>query len=200
MFTYLKRNLVAGILVTLPLLLTVYILIILFQFADGILGKFINNYLKQTLGFYIPGLGLILSLTIIFIVGLLTTHFLGRRLYFILDKALRRFPLIRHIYPSIKQITEFLFASKRQEFKKVVLVEYPRCGIWSIGFVTNEGLKEARDKTKQDLLSIFIPSSPGPLTGFFVLIPRQEVLFLEIPIEDVIKLIVSGGLLNSPLP
>ena len=197
MLTYLKRNLIAGILIFLPLLLTINILIILFQFADGILGKFINNYLEQTLGFYIPGLGLILFLIIIFFTGFLTTHFLGKRLYLAVDRSLRRFPLIRHIYPSLKQITEFLFASGRYKFKQVVLVEYPRRGIWSLAFVTNEGLQEARDKTKQDLLNIFIPSSPGPLTGFFMLIPRQEVIFLEIPIEEAIKLIVSGGLLNT---
>ena len=200
MFTYLKRNFIAGILVSFPLLLTVYILVILFQFVDGILGKFVNTYLSKALGFYIPGLGLILFLIIIFLVGFLTTHFLGRRLYFILDKTLRRFPLIRHIYPSIKQIIEFLFAYQRQAFKKVVLVEYPRPGIWSVGFVTNEAFGEAREKTKQDLMNVFIPSSPGPLTGFFILIPRQEVIFLDIPIEDAIKLIVSGGLLNPVSP
>ncbi|MBL7081156.1 MAG: DUF502 domain-containing protein [Candidatus Omnitrophica bacterium] len=200
MFTYIKRNFITGILVTFPLLLTVYILVVIFQFADGILGKFINTHLSRFLGFYIPGLGLILFLIIVFFVGFLTTHFLGRRLYFILDKALKRFPLIRHIYPSIKQIIEFLFASQHQRFKRVVLVEYPRTGIRSIGFITNQGFEEAREKTKQDLLSIFIPSSPGPLTGFFILVPRQEVIFLDIPVEDAIKLIVSGGLLNPVLP
>ena len=198
MFAYIKRNLIAGILVILPLLLTVYILVILFCFAGGILDKFVNTYLERLLGFYIPGLGLILFLIIIFLVGFLATRFLGRRLYSILDRALRRFPLIRHIYPSIKQITEFLFASGRQQFKQVVLVEYPRRGIWSLGFVTNKGFKEAGDKTKQDLLNIFIPSSPGPLTGFFILIPRQEAIFLDIAVEEAIKLIVSGGLLNPP--
>ncbi|MFH1577949.1 MAG: DUF502 domain-containing protein, partial [Candidatus Omnitrophota bacterium] len=154
MFVYIKRNFIAGILVILPLLFTVYILVNLFQFADAILGKFINIYLESIFGFYIPGLGLIIFLIIIFVAGFLTTHFLGRRLYFILDRALRRFPLIRYIYPSIKQITEFLFSSQRQAFKKVVLVEYPRRGIWSIGFATNEGFSEARDKLKQDLLNI----------------------------------------------
>lgn len=200
MFTYIKRNFIAGILVILPLLLTIYILVVLFQFADGILGKYINVYLRRFLGFYVPGLGLIIFLIIIFLVGFLTTHFLGRKLYLILDKGLRRFPLIRHVYPSIKQIIEFLFASQRQAFKKAVLVQYPREGVWSVGFVTNEGLKEASDKTKQSLLNIFIPSSPGPLTGFFILVPRQEVIFLDIPIEEAIKLIVSGGLLNPVLP
>ena len=199
MFTYIKRNFIAGILVIFPLLLTIYILVVLFQFADGILGKYINTYLRRFLGFYVPGLGLIIFLIIIFLVGFLTTHFLGRKLYLILDKCLRRFPLVRHVYPSIKQIIEFFFAFQRQSFKKAVLVQYPREGVWSVGFITNEGLKEASDKTKQSLLNIFIPSSPGPLTGFFILVPRQEVIFLDIPIEEAIKLIVSGGLLN-PIP
>ena len=200
MFNYIKRYFIAGILVTLPLLITVYILAIFFQFADGILEKLVNIPLKRFLGFYIPGLGLILSLITIFLVGFLTTHFLGKQLYILLDKALRRFPLVRHIYPSVKQIIGFLFASQNQAFKKVVLVEYPRCGIWSLGFVTNEGLQEAKNKSKHDLLNIFIPSSPGPLTGFFVLVPQQEVIFLDITIEDAIKLVVSGGLLNPASP
>ena len=200
MLTYIKRNFIAGILVILPLLLTIYILVVLFQFTDSILGKFINTYLRRLIGFYIPGLGLIIFLIIIFLVGFLTTHFLGRKLYLILDKALRRFPLVRHVYPSVKQIIEFLFSYQRQAFKKAVLVEYPRRDVWSVGFITNEGLKEASDKTKQALLNIFIPSSPGPLTGFFILAPCQEVIFLDITIEDAIKLIVSGGLLNPVLP
>ena len=112
------------------------------------------------------------------------------------DDSIKRLPLTRYVYPSIKKITEFLFAHHRQAFKKVVLVEYPRRGIWSLGFITNEAFQEIKDKTKQDLLNIFIPSSPGPLTGFFILTPRQEVIFLDIPIEDAVRLIVSGGLLN----
>jgi uncharacterized membrane protein len=197
MFAFMRRNLIAGILVILPLLLTVYVLIILFKFIDGILGRFVNTYLMDFLGFYIPGLGIILSLIIIFLVGFLTTHFVGKKLYLILEeKILMNFPLIRHIYPSLKQITEFLFASKRQSFKKVVLVEYPKPSIWVIGFITNKGFVEAEEKTRQGLLNIFIPSSPGPLTGFFILVPRQDVIFLDIPIEEAIKLIVSGGLLN----
>ena len=200
MFNYIKRYFIAGVLVILPLLITIYILVVFFQFVDGILDRFINNYLREFLGFYIPGLGLILVLITIFLVGFLTTHFLGRRLYLILDKTLRKFPLVRHIYPAAKQIIGFLFASQQQRFKKVVLVEYPRRSIWSIGFITNEGFQEIRQKTKRDLLNIFIPSSPGPLTGFFTLIPRKEVIFLDIAVEDAIKLVVSGGLVNPALP
>ncbi|RKY29329.1 MAG: DUF502 domain-containing protein [Candidatus Omnitrophota bacterium] len=200
MFSNIKKYFIAGILVLLPFLITIYILINLFQFADSILGKFINIYLVETLGFYIPGLGLIIFLIIIFLIGFLTTHFLGKRLYFILDAALRRFPLIRLIYPSIKQIIEFLFTTQRQTFKKTVLVEYPRTGIWSMGFITNEGFQEAKDKTKKELLNIFIPSSPGPFTGFYILVPRQEVIILDITVEDAVKLLISGGLLNPVSP
>ncbi len=196
MFSNIKKYFIAGVLVLLPFLITAYILINLFQFADSILGKFINIYLMKILGFYIPGLGLIIFLIIIFLIGFLTTHFLGKRLYLILDAALRRFPLIRLIYPSIKQIVEFLFATQRQTFKKTVLVEYPKTGIWSMGFITNEGFQEAKDKTKEELLNIFIPSSPGPFTGFYILVPRQEVIILDITVEDAVKLLVSGGLLN----
>jgi uncharacterized membrane protein len=196
MFFNIKKYFIAGILVLLPFLITIFILINLFQFADSILGKFINIYLVEILGFYIPGLGLIIFLIIIFLIGFLTTHFLGKRLYLILDAALRRFPLIRLIYPSIKQIIEFLFATQRQTFKKTVLVEYPKTGIWSMGFITNEGFQEAKDKTKKELLNIFIPSSPGPFTGFYILVPRQEVIILDITVEDAVKLLVSGGLLN----
>ena len=196
MVRQIKRYLIAGILVILPLLITIYILTAFLQFADGILGKFINTYLKEILGFYIPGLGLILFLIIIFFTGFLTTHFLGKRFYLLVDKALRRFPLVGLVYPSIKQIIDFLFTPRHPGFKRVVLIEYPRSGVWAIGFSTNEGFREANRKTAKELLNIFIPSSPGPLTGFFILVPREDVIFLDIAIEDAIKLIVSGGLLN----
>ncbi len=200
MMKQIKRYFIAGILIILPLFITGYILVVFVKFADGILGKFINNYLRQILGFYIPGLGLILFLAFIFVTGFLTAHFLGKRFYLLIDKMLRRFPVVGYIYPAIKQITEFLFASKRPAFKKVVLIEYPRRGLWSIGFSTNEGFQEAVEKTGRDLLSVFIPSSPGPLTGFFILIPPQEAIFLDMAVEDAIKLVVSGGLLNPASP
>ena len=200
MLKNIKKYFITGILVLFPLLITIFILINVFNFTDRILGKYINTYLKNILGFYIPGLGIILCIIILFFVGFLTTHFIGRRLYLLLDKALRRFPLIRLIYPSAKQIIEFLFAQKSYAFKKVVLVEYPRKGIWSIGFTTNEGFQEAKEKSNHDLLNVFIPSSPGPLTGFLVLIPRQEVVFLDIATEDAIRLLVSGGVLNPISP
>ena len=196
MFKFIKRNLIAGILVTLPLVLTAYVLVILFKFADNMIGKFANASLREYLGFYIPGLGIIIILIIIFLVGFLTRLFLGKRLYLILDRTLVHFPLVRHVYPAAKQIVAFLFTPRYHSFKKVVLVEYPRHGLWSLGFITNESFHEAKRKTKKDLLNVFIPSSPGPFTGFFILVPRREIIILDVAIEDAIKLMVSGGLLN----
>lgn len=195
-FNLIRRYFITGLLTILPLFLTLYILFILFRFADGILGRFINVFLKEKFGFYIPGLGLILSLLIITIFGFLSTHFLGRYLYNLLDRIFRNFPLIRHIYPSLKNIFEFLFSKEHLSFKKAVLVRYPTRESWTIGFITNEGFKESIEKTKQDLLNIFVPLSPNPISGFLIFAPREDIIFLDISIEEAMKLIVSGGLLN----
>lgn len=183
---------VAGLLVILPLFLSIHILFFLFRFADGILGKFI----KERLGFYIPGLGLVFSLVTVTVFGFLSTLFLGRYLYNLIDKIFRNFPLIRHIYPSIKNIFEFLFSKEHLSFKKAVLVRYPTKESWTIGFITNEGFKESVEKTKKNLLNIFVPFSPNPITGFLVFAPSEDVIFLDISIEEAMKLVVSGGLLN----
>jgi uncharacterized membrane protein len=195
-FNYVWRYFITGLLVILPLFLSLYILFILFRFADGILGRFVNIYLKKKFGFYIPGLGLILSLVIITIFGFLSTHFLGRYIYNLLDRIFKNFPLIRHIYPSIKNIFEFLFSKESLSFKKAVLVRYPTKESWTIGFVTNEGFKESIEKTRKDLLNVFVPLSPNPISGFLIFAPREDVIFLDISIEEAMKLIISGGMLN----
>jgi len=190
-----RRYFITGLLVILPLFLSLHILFLLFRFADGILGRFI----KERIGFYIPGLGLIFSLVTITIFGFLSTHFFGRYLYNLIDRIFRNFPLIRHIYPSIKSIFEFLFSKEHLSFKKAVLVRYPTKESWTIGFITNEGFKESKEKTKKNLLNIFVPFSPNPITGFLILAPFEDVIFLDISIEEAMKLVVSGGLLNPEL-
>lgn len=195
-FGFIRRYFITGLLVILPLFLSLYILFILFRFFDGILGRFVNIYLKDRFGFFIPGLGLILSLIIITFFGFLSTRFLGRYLYNLVDRLFKSFPLVRHIYPSLKQIFEFLFSEKSLSFKKAVLVCYPTKESWTIGFITNEGFLESLDKTKKDLLNIFVPLSPNPISGFLIFAPKEDVIFLDISIEEAIKLIVSGGLLN----
>lgn len=196
MITQIKKYFVAGLLTILPLALSVYIMVVLFKLVDGILGKYINAYLKDLLGFYIPGLGIILFIAIIFLSGILSIHLFGARLHLFLGRALARFPLLRYIYPSVKKIFEFIFSDTSLGFKKAVLVQYPSKGIWAIGFIANEGYPAAEEKTGKKFFNIYLPSSPNPTTGFFFLIPKDEVIMLDIGIKEAMRLIMSGGLLN----
>lgn len=191
-----RKYFVAGLLAILPISLSIYILVILFRLTDGILGRFLNVYLENTLGFYIPGLGLILFISIIFFVGILSIHVFGTGLHRLFDNMLGRFPLIRHIYPSIRKVFEFIFSDNKTGFKKTVLIEYPYKGLWSLGFIANEGFKEAQDRTGRKLFNVYIPMVPNPTTGFFVLVPEDQLMVLNMNVHEAMKLIMSAGVLN----
>jgi uncharacterized membrane protein len=190
----LRRYFITGLILVLPAVITFYLLFGIFFFIDNLCGRFVNAYLRREFGFFIPGLGVILGLISVTAVGFLTSHYLSRRALTGLEKWLLHFPFIRQIYPSVKQIVNFFIKKEKTPFKKVALVEYPCKGIWSLGFVTGEGFKEAEDKTGKKLVHIFIATTPSPFSGFFVLIPLDEVRFLDLSVEDGLKLIVSGGI------
>lgn len=200
----LRHYFIAGLLLVLPLFITLYFLFFIFKLVDGIFGGVLNSYLRAHLGFSLPGVGIVLSILIVLGAGFLASHFLGKRVWLALEEWFLRLPAIRQIYPSAKQIVGFLFSKDKAAFKKVALVEYPSKGLWSIGFITNDAsFKEAQAKTQEDLVHVFVPSTPGPWSGFLVLIPRRDIKFLDMPVEDGIKLIISGGILkpnqsNSP--
>jgi len=196
LIAHIRKYFVAGLLTILPLALSVYILVVLFKLVDGILGRYVNVYLKGILGFYIPGLGLILFLAIIFLSGILSIHFFGASLHLFLGRALARFPLLKYIYPSVKKVFEFVFSDNKLGFKKAVLVEYPSKGIWSLGFIANDGFAEAEEKTGKKFFNIYVPSVPNPTTGFFFFVPKDEVILLDISIREAMRLVMSGGLLN----
>ena len=188
-----------GFLITLPVFITLYFLFTVFRFIDGIFGKVINFYIKQHLGFAIPGVGIIIGLLIVFAVGFTAANFFGKRIIRALESWFLKFPFIRQIYPAAKQIVNSFISKDSQAFKKVVLVQYPSKGIWAVGFLTNESFKEANEKTGQDLLHIFIATTPSPLTGFLILAPREDVTELDISIEDGVKLIISGGIVKPAM-
>lgn len=192
----LKRYFATGLLVTLPVFFTIYLLFMVFRFIDGIWGKVINYYIKKSIGFSIPGLGFILGLLTILVVGFVATNFVGRRIMHALEAWFLKFPFIRQIYPALRQIVDSFLSKESPAFKKVVLVEYPSKGIWSVGFLTNDGFKEAEEKANTGLLHVFIGTTPTPLSGFLILVPKNEVKFLDISVEDGIKLIVSGGIVK----
>lgn len=194
----LRKYFITGLVFLLPLILTIYIIVIIFKFADGLLGKYINEYLLDTIGFSIPGLGLLLTLILIFLCGIFAANFIGRKIIPSLEKLWIKLPIVRQIYLPAKQLINFIFSKDKPAFKKVVMIEYPRKGAYSVGFVTNEGFVEARQKTGKDLITVFIGGTPGPFTGYFVLVPKGEVIFLDMSIEEGLKLIISGGVLTPP--
>lgn len=195
----LKRYFAAGLLVGLPVFLTLYLLFIIFKFIDGLFGVIINSYLKAAFGFSIPGAGILLGLLLILLAGFIVSHLLSKKALPVLERWFLKLPGIRQIYPIVKQITGFVFSKDKPAFKKVVLVEYPSKGIWSIGFMTNDGLEEAQEKTGRELVHVLIGSTPSPWSGFFILAPKDEVMFLDMSVEDGMKLIISGGIVKPPL-
>lgn len=192
-----KKYFLTGLLIVLPVLVTAYLFISLFLFFDNILGRYISRFTLAYFGYRIPGLGLLVFLVLIFAAGFFATHFIGRRLLHYAERLWLKFPLIKKVYPAAKQITKFFFApSPHGQYQKVVLVQYPSKGIYTLAFVTNEADKQIQEKAKKRLLSVLIPSVPNPLTGFLVLIPSDEVVFLDLSIEEAVKIYLSGGVLN----
>ncbi|MFH0763572.1 MAG: DUF502 domain-containing protein [Candidatus Omnitrophota bacterium] len=191
-----KHYFATGLLITLPVFFTCYLLYIIFIFIDGIWGKAINFYLKKYLGFSIPGLGIALGLVTILAVGFIATNFLGKKLFKLFEGWFLKIPFIRKIYPAARQIVDSFISRKGPAFKKVVLVEYPSRGIWSVGFITNDSFREANEKLGQELVHVFIGTAPNPLTGSLILVPKRDIKILDISVEEGIKLIVSGGIVK----
>jgi len=192
----LRRYFAAGILVGLPIFITLYLLFVIFKFLDNFFGVMINKYLREIVGFSIPGVGIILGILLILILGFIVSHLLSKRVLPVLEGWFLKLPGIRQLYPPIKEIVGFIFTKENPAFKKVVLVEYPSAGIWSVGFMTNDGFREAQEKLGQELVHVLIGSTPSPWSGFFILVPKNKVKFLEMTVEEGIKLIVSGGILK----
>lgn len=192
----LKQYFITGLIIVVPIFFTIFVLVVIFQFIDSFLGKYLHVYFEKTLGLYLPGIGLLLSLLIVLFVGFLATRFVGKKISRRLEKWFSGLPLINKIYPALKQIVLFMSAQKEFGFQKVVLVEYPSRGMWSIGFLTNEGFRQINKVTGREMAAVFLPTTPGPLTGYVVFFPKEEVKFLDIPVPDALKIVISGGVFN----
>ena len=189
----LRKYFITGLAVVVPVFLTVYVLVVLFRFTDNILGRFLNVYFRNTLGFYIPGLGVLIFLLLILSAGFLANRYIGKRIFLLIDKWFSNLPLIRNIYPTFKQVISFILVQKEFGFKKVVLVEYPSKGIWSLGFLTNEEFQKLSQISKKAMVSIFMPTSPGPFTGVVIFVAKEDLQFPDISIAEAFKIIISGG-------
>jgi len=200
LMTRLRRYFFTGLATLFPVVVTLYALIVIFQFADGLLGRFINRYWLRTYGYEIPGLGLVMTVVLLLVVGFLASHFFGQWLLRRLEGWFGRLPVVRRIYQPVKQLANFLFEKGGREaaFRRVVLVQYPRAGTYSIAFVTNETVTMATG-TSTTLLTLLIPNPPSPFTGPIIFVPKEDAIPLEISIEEAVRLIVSGGVVAPPL-
>ncbi len=197
--TIIKNYFLTGLLVILPIFVTVYVIWFLIRVMDVVLKYIPPKYLPETyLPFQIPGLGLILVIILIFAVGLLTRNLAGRRVVHIWENMVDRIPLVRIIYSGVKQLLEAFFIQKNQAFKRVALLEYPRRGAYVIGFITGESRGEVQSKTNKNMMNVFVPTTPNPTSGFYILIPEDELIVLNMTVEDAFKLIISGGIFSPP--
>lgn len=198
MRTRLRRYFIAGLLVFLPLAVTFTVLAWLFRVLDNFLGRLIAS----VLGYTVPGVGLVATVAVIFLIGALVTNVLGRRLVQAMDAIFMRIPLARSIYSATKQISDSIFIKRKGAFQRVVLLEWPRKGTYIIGFVTGESGAEKWIGSSRRFLNVFMITTPNPTSGFLMFVPEDETIPLEISVEDALKLVLSGGIVGpmEPLP
>ena len=189
-FTRIRNYFIAGIVVLIPLGITVYLTILIITISSKILPKEINP--NHYLPYNIPGLEIIISLFIITFIGWLSLSFLGRKFLNIFNNILKKIPILRTIYSAIGQMTQ-TFTNTDSERKNVVLVEYPRKGSWAVGFATKDNVGEITEKTNKKLVNVFVPTTPNPTSGFLLMFPKDEVIYLDMSFEEASKFIVSAG-------
>lgn len=192
-----RRYFIAGLLIWLPIWATLVIIKFLIDIMDGTLRLIPTPYQPDKLiGFHIPGLGLVISIAVIIITGMFVSNFIGRQFVALGEYFLAHIPFVRTIYTAVKKVLETLFTSKDQSFRKVLLVEYPRKGLWSIAFQTGTGSEELNKVLNTELISIFIPTTPNPTSGFLMMVPRSEVVELAMNVEDALKYVISLGVVQ----
>ncbi len=196
----LRSYLLTGLIVWLPILVTIIVLRFIIDLLDKTLALIPHSYQpEQLFGFNMPGLGVLLSLILLLITGVIATNLLGQRLVIWSESVLDRIPLVRTIYNGSKQVIQALFATNSQAFRKVVLIEYPRKGIWSIAFQTGSPPAEVSDHTGTEMLTVFIPTTPNPTSGFLMMVPKSDAVELSMSTEAALKLVISLGVMQ-PLP
>ena len=205
-----RNSFLTGLVVIAPVALTIWLIWSVIGWIDGFVLPFIpnlyhpdnilNTFFGQDVAINIRGLGVVAFLLFTTFVGWIAKGFLGRSLIRIGENLVRRMPVVRSIYSGVKQIAETVFAQSDRSFEKACLIEYPRKGIWAVGFVSTEAKGEVKYKAKSnsDLLSVFVPTTPNPTSGFMLFFPRNDVIELEMSIEDAAKLVISAGLVYPP--
>ncbi|WP_100406759.1 DUF502 domain-containing protein [Bacillus solitudinis] len=217
MWKRIQKNIIAGIIFLLPAIATIYVIQLLFGLIDSFLGSFITSFLKVLnvitfdngrmffLGVYTPfserllGIGFVLTILLVTWVGAMRLQGKGLHIFNAIDRTFRRIPIANSIYTSVEQVIH-AFAQERSSFKNVVLVEYPRKGLYTIGFQTGDSKGEVQRVTSRACINVFLPTTPNPTSGWLVLVPKEEVIFLNMSVEQGLKFIISGGVVVPPDP
>ena len=192
-FSSIRNNFIAGIVVLIPIGITLYLTLFIIRISGRIIPKEINpnNYLP----FNIPGVEIIIALIVITFIGWLSLSFLGKKFFEFFNNVLKKIPILRTIYSAIGQMTE-TFTKSDSGQKSVVLLEYPRKGIWAVGFATKENEGVIKNKVGEDIINVFVPTTPNPTSGFLLMVPKKELIYLDISFEQASKFIVSAGTTN----
>jgi len=192
-FARLRNNFIAGIVVLIPIGITLYLTVFFVRISGNIIPKEINpnNYLP----FNIPGVEILIALVFITFIGWLSLSFLGKKFFELFNNILKKIPILRTIYSAIGQMTESFTKSDNKQ-KSVVLLEYPRKGVWAVGFATKENTGLIKEKIKEDLINVFVPTTPNPTSGFLLMVPKKDLIYLEVTFEQASKFIVSAGTTN----
>ncbi len=196
-----KRYLMAGLLVWLPLGVTLFVVKALVSFMDRSLALLPEAYQPDTLiGFHVPGLGAIFLLILVLITGFFTANFFGKRVVKRWEQLMERIPLVRSIYSAVSQVVKSMVLTDGNSFRRVLLIEYPRKGVWSIAFQTNDNFHLAREAVDEPMVLVFVPTTPNPTSGFIVAVPAEQTIPLDMSVDDALKSVISLGLVlpNQP--
>jgi uncharacterized membrane protein len=192
-----KRYFITGLLVLVPLFITIWVLTTLISLMDQSLLLLPVEWRPEAqLGRAVPGIGAILTLLIIFVTGLIATNFFGKRLILIWEALLGRVPVVKSIYSSVKQVSDTLFSDSGQAFRKALLVQYPREGSWTIAFMTGQPGGDVANHLKGEYVSVYVPTTPNPTSGFFLMMPKADVVELDMSVDEALKYIISMGVVS----
>jgi len=200
LLTRLRAYFLTGVIVTAPISITIFLVWQFISFVDSQVGSLVpERYNPETyLPFSLPGLGLLVMLAFLTVVGMLTAGLAGRGLVRMGERLLSRMPVVRSVYGTLKQIFETVLAQSSRSFREVVLIEYPRRGIGAIGFVTGPTRGEVQARADDELVNVFLPTTPNPTSGFLLFVPKKDLIHLDMTIEEGIKLVISGGIVAPP--
>jgi len=194
----LRAYFLAGVLITAPISITFYLAWLFINFVDGKVTPLLPvKYHPETyLPFSMPGLGLLIVVVSLTLIGALTAGFVGRLYLRMSERLLNRMPVIRGVYGAIKQILETVLAQQSNAFREAVLIEYPRRGIWAVGFITGRTKGEVQNLTEEEIINIFLPTTPNPTSGFLLFVPKKELVPLSMSVEEALKMVISGGIVT----